>query len=325
MAGQPTPRKVKPLVPIALIGMMAVLVLATAYGLGQRFKPDAPREANLEADVMPPPGGESDPLAYRVVARWNNWPVSYSFANCPSSLDCATAHDTVRAAFTRWMSIAGVQVQEVESNGQIEISWVSGEHGDSQPFDGRGGVVAHATPPYSSGAHPLDGDIHFDDDEIWVVHMPTAPFPEQVHLPTIALHEIGHALGLGHSDVADSLMWEMYTGVRTITNDDLSAIRSLYGSASTPPLPTVAEDPPEAIPADGEVFATPTTLLRLRSGPSTDYQTLLLVPGGAPYPVIGRVEDQSWVQVSIDGQVGWLAAWLCELEGDPATVPVVTP
>jgi len=331
------PREVNPLVPILLIGMMGAVVLATAYGLGRRA---VSGEASLHADVLPPPGGDSAQQDYRVVARWDNWPVTYGFVNCPASLDCAAAHNAIRQAFATWTTVAHVQFQEVESGAQIQIAWVRGEHGDQSPFDGQGGVVAHATPPYAGGAQPLDGDIHFDDDEVWVVQPPTAPFPAQTYLPTIALHEIGHAIGLGHSDISDSLMWEIYTGIRTITPDDIAAVQSLYGAnmvtdalaEAPPPAPPSDPEPPAPpeppgppIPSDGEVAVIPTVLLRLRSGPGTGYTTLALIPAGTTVPVIGRNEDLSWVQVTVDGQVGWMAAWLCQVQGDPWSAPVAQP
>lgn len=45
-----------------------------------------------------------------------------------------------------------------------------------------------------------------------------------------ALHEVGHALGLSHSKVEDSVMWPYFEGIiRPLHPDDKAAVHSLYG------------------------------------------------------------------------------------------------
>jgi len=44
--------------------------------------------------------------------------------------------------------------------GLVELGFYSGDHGDGYPFDGPGGILAHAW-------YPPDGRVHFDDDELW--------------------------------------------------------------------------------------------------------------------------------------------------------------
>ena len=57
------------------------------------------------------------------------------------------------------MSECRIRFQKVSHNPIIEIKFASGHHGDGNPFDGPGGVLAHAFFPQ------YGGDMHFDADE----------------------------------------------------------------------------------------------------------------------------------------------------------------
>jgi len=55
------------------------------------------------------------------------------------------------------------------------------------------------------------------------------------NLLQVAIHELGHSLGLGHSDVKESIMAPFYRGYKldvTLHQDDLDGIRYLYGNYS---------------------------------------------------------------------------------------------
>jgi matrix metalloproteinase-14 (membrane-inserted) len=74
-------------------------------------------------------------------------------------------------------------------------------HGDDDPFDGEGGTLAHAF------FLVYVGDVHFDDEEDWTVNTFRG-----TSLLMSTSHELGHSLGLSHSDVKSSLMAPFYRG-----------------------------------------------------------------------------------------------------------------
>ena len=79
--------------------------------------------------------------------------------------------------------------------------------------------------------------MHFDDAESWHVGANTDLF-------SVALHELGHALGLGHSDNPNDVMYPYYRVVSTLADGDKTAILTLYAAraagvpAPGPPTPT---------------------------------------------------------------------------------------
>ena len=154
--------------------------------------------------------------------------LTYRFVNGTDDVAGDAERAAVRDAFATWAGVlCGVAFEERQSGpADFEIAWATGDHGDGSAFDGVGNTLAHAFyPPPCGGGHA--GKLHFDDAETWSLTGSGGTFDVE----TVALHEVGHLLGLGHSSVAGSVMFPTYGGVRrSLTQDDVDGIRRLYPS-----------------------------------------------------------------------------------------------
>ncbi|XP_048454179.1 matrix metalloproteinase-18-like isoform X2 [Rhincodon typus] len=136
--------------------------------------------------------------------------------------------EVLRRAFELWSNVTALSFTKTTSVADIQITFAARDHGDEFPFDGHGHVLAHAFPPGPG----LGGDAHFDEDETWVTGS------NGTNLLIVAAHEIGHCLGLNHSEDKNALMYHKYnyadTHGYTLPSDDVKRIQSLYG----PPVMT---------------------------------------------------------------------------------------
>ncbi|VDM43468.1 unnamed protein product [Toxocara canis] len=172
----------------------------------------------------------------------------------------------VNEAIDVWRRVSALQLNEVrsEADADIRILFAVGDHGDPYHFDGTGSILAHAFPP----GEGLGGDVHLDDDERWTNALTGDPQSQrslflrkpirhdrakkaisEVSLRSIMMHEIGHSLGLSHSQQQDSIMYSFYQYdlPPQLSYDDIVAIQSIYGRghASAPERPKI---PPKTTP-----------------------------------------------------------------------------
>ncbi|CAD6189301.1 unnamed protein product [Caenorhabditis auriculariae] len=156
---------------------------------------------------------------------WSTKEIKYRLTKPSSSLPVEVLREVFRKAFKVWEEDTGLEfVETAHESPHIDIQFRSREHGDGEPFDGKGDVLAHAFFPRYGGS------LHFDDDEDW-----SASRNFGVDLYAVAVHEIGHALGLKHSHVSTAIMapfYKQYTGNGLhLHNDDKLAVKRLYGPA----------------------------------------------------------------------------------------------
>ncbi|XP_038599902.1 matrix metalloproteinase-21 [Tachyglossus aculeatus] len=170
-------------------------------------------------------GAEAGPAAFsRRTLRWRLLGEGYS-----GQLSVDEQRAVLRSAFRMWSEVTPLNFQEElgarAAPVDIRLAFGRGRHlGCPRAFDGSGQEFAHAW---------RLGDVHFDDDDHF-----TSPSSDQgLNLLKVAVHEIGHVLGLPHTQRPGSIMRP-----NTVPQGpgfeldvaDRKAIQRLYGSCTGP-------------------------------------------------------------------------------------------
>ncbi|RUS90963.1 hypothetical protein EGW08_001267 [Elysia chlorotica] len=134
---------------------------------------------------------------------------------------------SIELAFRMWSEVIPINFKE-DNDGHInsvdiEIAFGKGSHQDcDHDFDGNGGEIAHSW---------NIGDMHFDDDESF--RSLGSAGHDGIYLLRVAVHEIGHVLGLAHTNKSQSIMYAIYRGAQAsqfeLSHDDRQDIQQIYG------------------------------------------------------------------------------------------------
>lgn len=179
--------------------------------------------AGVAASCAPQPVENGDAAAFSVRGRWPDATrISYRIDAARSPIGADAFARAVQRAMAIWSELdrIGFRPAASDEKADVTLSWQRGHHGACIPF-GPNADVAHSG-PVAPGTF-----VHFDLGRQW-----NEAGGEGVSVFHTALHELGHVLGLGHTDVAIAVMGTDPVRPEVLTMHDRAGIWSLYGGGS---------------------------------------------------------------------------------------------
>jgi hypothetical protein len=170
--------------------------------------------------------------------------LNYAFTTLTTKVPAAQVESEIQRAMKQWSGITNAQFQQVTNAGEpytVAIEFGTAVNGDPNPFTTLA-TLAHTYYPAPPNPEPIAGDMHFNPAETWHVGSTTDVY-------TVALHELGHSLGLGHTDNPSDVMYPYYHFGAPFSSNDIAGVQSLYGAVTAlisggathnPPAPTLA-------------------------------------------------------------------------------------
>ncbi|MDP1834334.1 MAG: matrixin family metalloprotease [Chlamydiales bacterium] len=161
---------------------------------------------------------------------WSNAPLD-SFMGTFQSLTLGDIKGEITRAFDTWASVANINFVEVPDGGGnfpggLEAMIRFGGH----PIGVGDAVLAHGYYPPGTNSLNFAGDIHFSTNVQWEAGDLFGSAAYDIY--TLALHEIGHAIGLRHETIQTSVMRELFSTSDVLTGlyaDDIAGAQYIYG------------------------------------------------------------------------------------------------
>ena len=141
----------------------------------------------------------------------------------------------MQKAFDLWSEPTGIQFVQMDEGGEVMIDFTDRSDANETLFDGPGGALANATSGKS---------ITFDNAEKWeLVSKPHAHRKVEKEeggdefwadasiflFQSVAIHEVGHLIGLGHSTNPKDVMSPYYNRSQlALTDNDKAVAKALY-------------------------------------------------------------------------------------------------
>jgi len=189
--------------------------------LGKSFRTEREAIDAVKDYYMSPDLQQSPPVCECLPPRDLRWhkvdqgeAVTWSYD--PSRQTFANAGITLRKVFTTVERLCGIKFEETgQRDSDIHVTW--------DDLDGAGGTLGVTYVPGSgermAACGPLCGDIVFDRAEQW---------SQGGLFETVCAHEVGHALGLPHTNNREDLMYPQLIAIRGFQAGDIAELLKRY-------------------------------------------------------------------------------------------------
>ncbi len=176
------------------------------------------------------------------VVTWSA--ATVNFPEQPFSFSATLSQEQIgatREAFDAWEAVTDIDFVEVSDSDSVDIRL------GFASIDGSSGTLAQAFFSFI-GVTLVSSTIRFDTAENYVVGEGNVG-AGAVNFKTVAIHEIGHAIGIGHSSVSPAIMQAFIDpDVNSLQPDDIAAAQFIYGApagfspdtATTTPVTTTS-------------------------------------------------------------------------------------